>query len=100
MSEFEIPAHILAQRVVTETVLVDLIKGNYYELNEIGTEIFRALQQKTDLPSLVDSILERYQVDRPTLERDLAQLLTELQNEGLVNRQGQPQNSSTTRLDH
>jgi ornithine carbamoyltransferase len=67
-----------------ETVILDLAGGVYYGLDPIGTEVWSMLETERSLAELRDRLLERYQVDASTVERDLVELLSDLAARGLV----------------
>jgi hypothetical protein len=67
-----------------ETVILDFNKGAYFGLDEIGTLIWRQLQQPQTVGAVCDAVVEQYEVDRATCEQDVIRLLETLQAEGLI----------------
>jgi hypothetical protein len=90
LTHYNVPKNVLAQKVVSETVLVDLNEGNYFELNELGSEVFDHLQKHGSVARAVDDLIERYDVERPVLEKDINALLLQLERNGLLQRNTQP----------
>ena len=74
----------LAQEVDDETVIMDLASEAYYGLNETGTHVWNALDGHTALSSIVDGLVERYDVSREVLMEDCINLLSALLDVGLV----------------
>jgi coenzyme PQQ synthesis protein D (PqqD) len=67
-----------------ETVILDFNKGAYFGLDEIGTLIWRLLQQPQPVSALCDAVTEQYEVTRATCEQDVIHLLETLHAEGLI----------------
>jgi hypothetical protein len=67
-----------------ETVILDFNKGAYFGLDEVGTLIWRQLQQPQTVSAICDTVVEQYEVDRTICEQDLIRLLEVLHAEGLI----------------
>lgn len=76
-------AHLSCQ-VDAETVLLHVDKGLYFGLNDVGTLIWKQVQQPQKVQVIRDAILREYEVSPEQCERDLFQLLGELSEKGLV----------------
>jgi hypothetical protein len=68
-----------------EAVIVDVTTGDYFSLNSIATDVWTSLQGGANVPSIVDATATRYGVERATVERDIAELVGELEDIGLWN---------------
>lgn len=79
-----ISPEVLFQEVSGETVLLDLSSENYFGLDEIGTRIWELLNGGSSVGEVVDALLEEYDTDRKTLEGDVAELLENLAEAGLI----------------
>jgi len=75
---------VFAQEVDGEMVLLDMNSENYFGLNEIGTDIWQAMQEKRFLQNVYESLLEQYEVEPEVLEKDLLDFVKKLQESGLV----------------
>ena len=82
--KFSIPEAVLFQEVSGETVLLDLDSESYFGLDEIGTRIWILLNEGRGQGGIVDALLEEYEVERDTLEADVAELLGNLLEAGLI----------------
>ena len=83
--QIAIPAHLLFQEVDDEAVLLDLERGHYFGLAEVGTRIWRLLGEHSTLPAVYRALLQDgYAVDEDELEHDLEGFVRELAAEGLV----------------
>ncbi len=77
---------VFAQEVDGEMVLLDMNSENYFGLDEVGTSIWRAIEQENgDLAEVFGVLLDMYDVDEETLKKDLMIFVERLQDSGLVN---------------
>lgn len=68
----------IANSVGDEMVVLHLENGTYFGLDPVGALLWEGLKAG-DLPSHVcDRVLERFEVDRDTVESDLREFLGEL----------------------
>ena len=67
-----------------EAAIVNLNNGVYYGLDPVGARVWNLMREPVTFASVVDSMLAEYQVDRPTLERDLRAFVNQLAEQGLV----------------
>jgi hypothetical protein len=74
----------LAATVDQEVVILSVERGSYYGLDDIGSEIWQRLATAVRVDALCTSLAEKYEADRPTIERDVLQLLEKLVAEGLI----------------
>jgi len=82
--KYTVSDDVLFQEVSGETVLLDLDSESYFGLDEIGTRIWKLLNDETSAGEMVDALLEEYEVERETLEVDVAELLENLLEAGLI----------------
>lgn len=58
--------------------------GETFTVNELGKEIIQSLKEGKTSEKIVESILEKFDVDRETAERDLEDFLSQLKNYDLA----------------
>lgn len=76
---------IVAREVGGETVLLDLEAGTYYGLNAVGGRIWQLLEGgPVPLSRLCDELEQEFDVERATLDADVAALAADLQANGLA----------------
>ena len=77
---------VVARKVADETVLLHLVSGTYFSLDQIGGRVWEILDQTNDmtLKQVCDIIFNEYNVKREVLERDIVHLVTELEAGNLV----------------
>lgn len=83
-SKLSSPDHVLMRKARGETVLLNLDNEQYYGLRGVGTRLWDLVEAGTRFSEAIDSLLEEFDVDRATLTTDLAELLDDLQQNGLV----------------
>ncbi len=74
-----------------EAVILNLESGIYYGLNDVGARIWDLLSEPRDVVALRDALIEEYEVDAGTLQRDLIAILTSLVDSGLIQVSGDKQ---------
>ena len=75
---------VFAQEVDGEMVLLDMESENYFGLDEVGTAIWQAMQEKKTLKEVFDVLLDQYEVEEEMLEHDLSDFVGKLVESGLV----------------
>ncbi len=68
-----------------ETVILDTGSGQYFALNSAGSAIWQHLQKGCDVPTLCARLQEEFDVSAERCESDVASLLQQLAERGLVN---------------
>ncbi len=79
-----VPKDTLLRELDGETVLLNLATGNYYSLDPVGTDLWKALTTSADIAAAIAALLEEYDVAEDELARDVETLLGDLEREGLV----------------
>jgi hypothetical protein len=67
-----------------EVVILDLERGAYFGLDEVGARFWELIETPKRFEELCDILLDEYEVERATLERDLQALVQDLSKRGLV----------------
>ena len=79
---------ILFQELDGEAILLNLQNEHYYSLKESGVRMWQLLAKHGNVATVVEQLLEEYDVDEVTLNRDLANLISWLAERGLVKAEG------------
>lgn len=79
---------MVAAELDGELVLLDTRTGVYYGLNRVGADIWRLLAQGYPTEAIARHLLENYEVDAGTVERDLTGFIAGLLTCGLAQRVG------------
>ena len=75
---------VFAQEVDGEMVLLDMNSENYFGLDVVGTDIWNAMQENTNLNDVLALLLEQYDVKEDILRKDLLIFVDALEKSGLV----------------
>lgn len=75
---------VFAQEVDGEMVLLDMESENYFGLDEVGTAIWKTMQEYGTLQEVLNALLEQYEVESEVLENDLEDFVGKLVESGLV----------------
>jgi hypothetical protein len=73
-----------------ESAILNLKAGVYYGLNEVGTRVWKLLQEPKKVSELRDAILKEYEVERHRCEADIMGLLQDLLENGLIEVRNEP----------
>lgn len=75
---------VLARELGGEAVLLDLDRGTYFGLNEVGSRTWALLGDHPRLGEVAERLLVEYEVSADRLWPDLEALVAELARHGLV----------------
>jgi hypothetical protein len=67
-----------------EAAILNLSTGIYWGLNEVGSFVWKAIEQPRCVSEICAAVVEAYEVDLERCERDVIALLRELAKAGLV----------------
>ncbi|MDF7817092.1 PqqD family protein [Runella sp. MFBS21] len=82
---FRLSAQQVSSTLENETVILDYERGIYYTLDEVGTFIWKMLQQKPmTIAELKSGVLAEYDTDEAICENDIYELLKALLHEKLL----------------
>ena len=74
------PEHLMRLALSDSGFVFDPVTGNSFSVNGSGLAILRRLQQGTDLPGIVASLSEAFEVDTLAAERDVIEFANLLRN--------------------
>lgn len=77
-------AGLLTAEVEGELMAMSLDRGMFYGLNSVGTRIWALLAEPMTLDTLVSRLIAEFDVEPNACRTDVAALLTEMRDEGLV----------------
>ncbi|MFN4020350.1 MAG: PqqD family protein [Erythrobacter sp.] len=81
---WQISDQAIANMVGEEMVVLHLANGTYFGLDPVGSLLWEALAAGELPAKACEMILDRYEVDRETVEQDLRQFLGELAQGDLI----------------
>jgi hypothetical protein len=74
----------VSARLGEETVILNVESGQYYGLNEVGARVWELIQEPRSLAEVRAALVEEYDVEPQSCERDLRQIVGDLMANGLV----------------
>ena len=74
----------LSSKLGSEVVILNLNSGVYYGLDPVGARVWELLQQAQPLSAIRDQIVREFDVQPKQCEADLADLLKQMEQEGLI----------------
>ncbi len=79
-----VPEGISAREFDGEWVVLDLLGGNYFGLDEMGGLIWQQLRAGKSVKEISDLLAENYDAPEATILEDVLRLVNELLERGLV----------------
>ncbi len=67
-----------------EKVMLSIQNSKYYNLGEVGGDIWEELKQPMTVSSLILRLTEKYEVEKDVCEQQVMHFLTSLKAEGLL----------------
>ena len=83
-SRVVVPQDVLVSDVGGESVLLNLKTEQYFGLDEVGTRMWRALTESTNIEQAYQTLLAEYDVPQQQLRQDLDELMDRLIQQGLL----------------
>ena len=81
MNNFNIPENI----AISESGFLFLAgTGESFTLNQIGKEIFNLIRTKSSEEEIIDSIVNDYDIEKSTVQKDLADFITQLKQYSIL----------------
>jgi len=75
---------VLAAEVDGEIVMMSIEQGRYFGLDDIGSDIWKRIEQPCSFAALVDGLAADYDADRGTIVADVTALLTQMAEQDVV----------------
>ena len=75
---------LVGSQVENELVMIDIESGRYYGLNPVATHIWEQLLSPVRIADLCTDLIERYAVDSALCERDVLNLLLQMNANSMV----------------
>src|SRR5256884_4529616 len=89
--KWTVSSHVRATYTADGAALLDIDKGMFYSLNEVGARIWVTIETSTTgitLESIVGALETHYQIPRQQLQTDTANCLEDLLRMELIHRNG------------
>ncbi len=77
-------AAVLTAEVDGEIVMMSIEQGRYFGLDDIGSDIWKRLEQPCSFHALIDRLVADYDADRATIAADVEALLGRMAAQDVV----------------
>ena len=77
-------ATVLSTQMDEELVLMDVQTGNYFSLEEVSLEIWRALAEPMTVSDLCDRLIARYDAPEPRIRASVLKFLEKCKEHDLI----------------
>ena len=67
-----------------EKVMMNLDKGEYFMMNEVGSRIWELIEGNTPIVNIIETLTNEYDVDEETCENTVMEFLGRLKNADLI----------------
>lgn len=67
-----------------EVVIINFENGNYYSINDTGTDIWELLSRSVPVGGIIESMEKKYRGDQGDMERAIVEYLKSLEAENLI----------------
>lgn len=81
---YSVPPHVRYEILGDEAVLLNIESERYFGLDDVGTRMWESLHTTQDFEASVAELAAHYTADAATLRRDLAALIDQLEEAGLL----------------
>ena len=75
---------LIAADMDGEKAMMSVEKGKYYGLDAVGSRIWELIDQPVTVKEVTKALLEEYDMEENTCQRDVYIFLNKLYNEGLI----------------
>lgn len=83
-SEVVASTNQVATQLGAEVVILGVEAGRYFGLNEVGARVWALVQKPIRVAALCSELESEFEVDPKELERDVLELLADMQDKGLI----------------
>ncbi len=67
-----------------EVVLLNLDNNEYYSMDQVGSDIWKILDEPHQLEEIISRLQEKYDVDRETCMKDITEFLKQLEEKKII----------------
>ena len=75
---------ILSNQIDNETVMMDIEKGEYYGINQVGTRIWSLLEHPHTIEQLCETLLEEFEVTEEECFQDVREFVARLAEKKMI----------------
>ncbi|CUV66443.1 conserved hypothetical protein [Sulfurovum sp. enrichment culture clone C5] len=75
---------VMASEMEDDLVMMSMENNSYYGLNKIGRDVWELLESEQTIKTLCAKLMEKYDADLHTCQKDVLAFITKLEKAGLV----------------
>jgi hypothetical protein len=75
---------IITRQLQGETVLLNMENGDYFTLNQMGTEIFSCISEGMDTEGIIEHLLEIYDAEYDRVKNDVISLIDKMKEKNII----------------
>ena len=75
---------IIAKEIQGETVLLNKENGDYFSLNNSGTDIYNCICNGMNADEIVNFMLDKYDAEFDTIKKDVMMILKQLEEKNIL----------------
>ena len=75
---------LLSSNVYGDIVLISIKSGLYYDLDDVGSFIWNALEKPLSVTEIIEQVLLSYDIERSACEEDVMEFLQDLNDYNLL----------------
>ncbi len=83
-SEISRADDLIASQMEDEIVMMSITNGKYYGMNNVGSAIWNLLEQPSKVSDICSKLVEEYEIDEPTCEKEVLAYLEQLLDQQLI----------------
>ncbi len=72
------------KKVKNESVLLNAKTGDYFGLNEVGTDFYMLIDGKISMDEIIEKIMDDYNVNKEVLQKDIGELVDKMLEKGIL----------------
>ncbi len=74
----------IIKEIKGEAVILNAKTGEYFGLNDVGNDFVQLIDGSTSLDTIIDKLLEMYDVGRAIIEGDINELIEAMVNKNIL----------------
>ena len=79
-----INSNIIARDLQGETVLLNKENGDYFTLNNMGSEVYGCICDGIEIGEIVDLLFDKYDIEYDKLKADIISLIDEMKEKDIL----------------
>lgn len=84
MTKYRKTPNNIDSEVHGETIMINVQLGKYFSLNESGTVLWKMLDQPIDEKSMINKLMDEYEIDSETCTKEVTTFINEMLNLKLI----------------